>query len=86
MLLTGKKTIVEVTSLSGHSCRLYLTSGRIVHAVSDAFQGEAAFFQCIEFRGGTLANLPWSEPDRVSIDKPGEWLLFEAARRKDESG
>ncbi|MFH0823207.1 MAG: response regulator [Pseudomonadota bacterium] len=85
MLLTGKKTIVEITDGSGRTCRLYLDDGDVVHAVIGRMEGEAAFFESLNFDGGQFCNLPWHDPERRSIHKRGDRLLLESAGRRDES-
>lgn len=84
ILLSGKNTIVEVQSTRGETCRLFFRNGKIVHAICAETQGEAGFFRCVYFQGGTLTNLPWETPDQESISTSGEYLLMEAARRRDE--
>lgn len=84
ILLSGKKTIVEVQSTRGETCRLFFRNGNIVHAICADTDGEAAFFRCVYFQGGTLTNLPWETPDQESMKTAGEYLLMEAARRRDE--
>lgn len=84
IMLSGKKTIVEVQSTRGETCRLYFGNGQIVHAICGEVQGEAAFFQCVRFRGGTLRNLAWENPSSESVNTTGEYLLMEAVRRRDE--
>jgi DNA-binding NtrC family response regulator len=83
MLLTKKKTIVEVQSPGKAVCELFLENGDVVHAEYGTEQGEQAFFQCLHLTGGKLVNKPWKQPERRSIDKSGEFLLMEAARRRD---
>lgn len=85
ILLTGKQTLVEARSRQGESCRLYCSEGSIIHAQSDANSGEDAFFRCMAFQGGSLRNLPWEEPPFRTIRKPGDFLLMEAARRRDDN-
>jgi hypothetical protein len=84
ILLSGKQTVVEVHSPQGEVCRLFCRDGQIVHASMGQIQGETAFFECVCFQGGTITNLPWEIPAEESINKPGDYLLMEAARRKDE--
>jgi DNA-binding NtrC family response regulator len=84
MLLTGTKTIVEVRSQAGHLCRLYLDSGNVVHADDGQIKGEDAVYRSLSFKGGKFSNLPWAEPEQRTINKPGDFLLMEAARRRDE--
>jgi DNA-binding response OmpR family regulator len=84
ILLSGKKTVVEVQSTRGETCRLFFRNGNIVHATCADYEGEAAFFRCVYFQGGTLTNLPWETPDQESVEARGEYLLMEAARRRDD--
>jgi CheY-like chemotaxis protein len=86
MLLTGKKTVVEVSSGEGECCRLFLDQGNMCHAVSGDKQGEEAFFQCVRFKEGRFTNLPWTKPVRNTITRPAGFLLVEAARIRDEDG
>lgn len=84
MMLSGKKAIVKVVSAEGRVCMVFVTGGKIVHAVSEEAQGEEAFYDCARFKGGSFFNLAWQEPEQVTISKPGTNLLIEAARRQDE--
>lgn len=85
ILLTRKDTVVEVRSREGELSRIYCREGNIVHAVSGNTSGEDAFFRCMSLRGGSLSNSAWEDPGRETISKPGDFLLFESARRRDES-
>jgi CheY-like chemotaxis protein len=86
MMLTGKNTIVVVEGQGTYVCRMYLNDGNIVHAVDDHGAGEEALYRCLKVGGGTFSNLPWEDPDTTTISKPGEFILIEAARKRDESG
>lgn len=83
-MLAAKTTVLEIQSAGEGWCELYFQKGKIVHAVGNRAEGEEAFFQCTSFKGGRFANLPWTEPLRTTIGKPGDVLLMEAARRRDE--
>jgi DNA-binding response OmpR family regulator len=85
ILMTGKSTVVEVRSREGELSKIYCRGGNMIHAVSGGVSGEAAFFRCVSLRGGSLSNSAWEDPDQQTISKPGDFLLFEAARRRDES-
>jgi hypothetical protein len=84
MMLSGKSTIMGITSGEGEVCKVFLRDGRIVHAVCGDVEGEQALYQSVKFQGGRLSNSPWTEPDKVTIDKPGDYLLMQCARMKDE--
>lgn len=84
VMLTGKPTVVEVRLKKGLRGLLYMKKGQIRHAVCGDLEGEEAVYRCLNYEGGSFTNLPWREPEKISIDKPGEFLLIEAARRRDE--
>lgn len=84
MLLTGKRTIVEIKSQTGRSCTLYLDGGAIVHAQFENLEGEKAVYKGLSLQGGQFTNLPWIAPPKRTISKPGQFLLMEAARIRDE--
>ncbi len=86
MLVTHRRVILDVTERSGRSGRLFIDTGRVVSACCEGVEGEEAFFRCLSFEGGSFATLPWHPPDQVTIDKPGEFLLLDAARIRDEAG
>lgn len=85
LILSGRKTILEVTSSIGTQGRIFLANGLILHAVCGMLQGEQALYSCICFREGTFSHLPWGDPGEVTINKPGEFLLMEAVRKRDEA-
>jgi CheY-like chemotaxis protein len=84
LMLTGRQAIVEVVSQDGSRGLLFVDSGSVRHAMCGNLTGEDAFYHCLSFEGGSFAHLPWHEPDRLTISKPGEFLLVEAARIRDE--
>jgi CheY-like chemotaxis protein len=55
-----------------------------VHASCGELEGEAAFYECLSFAGGSFVDLDWTDPESNTVDKPGEFLLLEAAQRRDE--
>ncbi len=80
ILLTAKQAVLEVLSGDGTKGLLFFDNGKIVHARHGDTEGEAAVYACLNIRGGSFSNLKWYEPERISIDKPGDSLLIEAAR------
>lgn len=84
ILLGGKKTLLEITSNVGTQGRIFLSEGLVLHAVCGILQGEQALYRCLCFKEGSFAHLPWQEPEQITINKPGEFLLMEAARKRDE--
>ena len=84
VLLGGKQTILEVTSSVGTRGRIYLFDGHIVHAECGVLKGLQALYRCLCFREGNFLHKPWQEPEQMTINKPGELLLMESARMRDE--
>jgi two-component system, chemotaxis family, protein-glutamate methylesterase/glutaminase len=85
ILLTGKSVIIEIAPTGRQRCQLFVREGTVVHATFRGLEGEQALYECLCCKGGSFANLPWREPRAITIDKPGEWVLMEAARRRDEA-
>lgn len=84
-LLNGRKTVIHVRSSKGEECELYLDGGKVIHAVQGALTGREAFFACMNFPAGEFCTQPWKEPSQHSIQELGDFLLMEAARRRDEA-
>jgi len=84
MLLSQRQVVLEVISHDGDRGLLYIARGEVHHAVCGTFEGEDAVYECLNFPGGNFVNLPWTEPERITVDKPGRFLLLEAARLRDE--
>lgn len=84
VLFTGQQVVLEIRSKEGESGYLYIDRGEFRHATCGGLSGEDALYRCLRFRGGSFSSLPWREPDQVTIEKPGEFLLIEAARKRDE--
>ncbi len=85
VILGGQKTVLEITSSLGTQGRLFMADGNVLHAVCGVLEGEAALYRCLCFREGTFAHLPWEEPAAKTINRPGEFLLMEAVRKRDEA-
>ncbi|MBM4326322.1 MAG: response regulator [Deltaproteobacteria bacterium] len=84
IMLTGKKLVVEVHSGQGTHGELFVDNGAIIHAMCGELEGEEAVYRCLSFEGGSFLNTPWREPQKVSVYRPGDFLLIEAARKRDE--
>jgi len=85
IMLGGRSTILEVTSSLGTKALLYISDGQVLHAVCGILKGEPALYRCLRFMEGTFSHLPWREPEEITIDKPGEFILMEAVRKRDEA-
>jgi hypothetical protein len=86
LLLCGKRIVLFIQSSEGHESLVHLRDGRIVHAVHGELEGKEAFYAGMNVVGGQFRTRRWSEPSHETIDVPGESLLLEAARRRDDSG
>ena len=80
----GKGGVITITRDGEHS-HIWCDKGEIIDAESGSLKGEAAIYRILNFeRGQVLADFH-SEPRQRTIEAPGNLLLLEAARRKDES-
>src|SRR5688572_2896300 len=80
----GKGGVITITRDGQHS-HIWFDKGEIIDAESQTLKGEPAIYRILGFeRGQVLADFH-SEPRPRTIDAPGNMLLLEAARRKDES-
>lgn len=46
--------------------------------------GSEAAYRALCLKAGFFSTLAWAEPKRTTIDMPGQLLLIEAARKRDE--
>jgi CheY-like chemotaxis protein len=84
LMLAGRRSVLDVSADGNRFGRIFLSDGRVLHAVCGALSGEEALYRCLSSREGTISTSPWRDPGRVSIHKPRESLLMEAARRRDQ--
>jgi CheY-like chemotaxis protein len=85
MMLTQRQVVLEVASRDGGNGLIFIDRGEVKHATCESLEGEEALFKCLCFEGGSFLNLPWTEPDKITIKKPGDFLLMEASRKRDEA-
>ncbi|MBI5571808.1 MAG: response regulator [Desulfomonile tiedjei] len=85
LLLTGKKLVLQITTDDLPTGLIFLCDGEVVHAVCGSQEGEEALYRCLSFEGGRFTNLPWREPDKITVSKASQFLLIEAARIRDET-
>ncbi|MBU1220555.1 response regulator [Myxococcota bacterium] len=84
LLLTRKKVKLQLSS-DGSDALIYFEYGKVVHAEYGNYKGIDAFYEIIKtFEHGSFITTPIHASPEVTIEKPGEFLLFEAARIKDE--
>ncbi|HVV00746.1 MAG TPA: response regulator, partial [Verrucomicrobiae bacterium] len=91
----GLPDIIQIECLRRNSCilevrdgqargEIYIESGLIVHALTEALSGEKAFHALLSLNNGRFQLLPYQPPPRRSIQGSWEWLLMESARVRDE--
>ncbi len=85
MLFTGRRVILEIRSRDDRSGLLYVDAGEVRHATCGDLEGEEALYRCLSFEGGSFSSLPWNDPEKITINKPSQFLLIEAARKRDET-
>jgi hypothetical protein len=83
LMLSGKKTRLDVSDSNGDECQIHFSDGRIIQASYGEKQGVEAFFQCMNLIEGQFSARPFDEPVEETIEEPGDFLIFEAARRRD---
>jgi CheY-like chemotaxis protein len=81
--LSASSAVLEVTTAGGVG-QIYLAEGAIVHARIGDRAGEEAFHFLLGLRGGEFRVESFREPEQRTIDAPWEFLLMEAARKRDE--
>lgn len=64
---------------------IYFQEGEVVHAICGELEGEDAFFKIMEFTGGRLDSMPFTDLSARTINASLEALIFESARRLDEA-
>jgi len=85
MMLSGKMVVLKVSSRDGEHGLIFIDRGSVRHAKCGQLEGNEALFKCLSFESGTFVNLPWHEPDAITINMPGDLILMEAARKRDEA-
>ncbi len=85
MMLTRRNVLLEISSRDGNRGRVYIKKGNIPHAVCNEQVGEAALICCLCFNSGRFSTLPWQEPEQTTITTRGDFLLMEAAKKRDEA-
>lgn len=64
--------------------RIYIEEGSIIHAAGGDLTGEPALQRLLSLPGGSFELVPFEPPPQKSITGPWEFLLMEAARKRDE--
>ena len=84
LMISGQQVVVEIISRDDIRGLLYVDNGTVLHSECEQLEGEDALYRCLGFNGGSFSSLSWHDPRKVTISKPGELLLLEAARLRDE--
>jgi CheY-like chemotaxis protein len=81
--LARNSSLLEV-STGDTMGRIYILDGQIVHTQVGDHTGEEAFYRLLSLGSGEFSLRPFEEPRERSIDGSWEFLLMEAARKRDE--
>src|SRR5436190_13318745 len=81
--LSRNSALLEITTkeLRGH---IYILEGQIIHAEAGDRSGPEAFNFLMGLTGGEFAQKPFANPSQRTISDSWEFLLMEAARKRDE--
>jgi len=80
----GRRSSILEVSTSALRGRIYLEDGAIIHAMAGTLKGEAALHRLLALAGGDFSLRPFEPPPERSIEGQWEFLLVEAARKRDE--
>jgi CheY-like chemotaxis protein len=83
--LARNSTLLQIQAGSTQGM-VYVKEGQIIHAQCGSRTGEDAFNYLLGLAGGEFDVQPFAEPPAKSITGSWEFLLMEAARKRDEQG
>jgi CheY-like chemotaxis protein len=81
--LSRHTSLLEVVA-GGERGRIYIRSGKLVHAEFGASLGEAALNALLALRGGEFNHAAYTDPPAHTLEGSWEFLLMEGARHRDE--
>lgn len=84
MLCLARSSMVMNVSSSLGNGRIFVRDGRILHAESGIFEGEAAFYDILQWKDGNFEMVSFTDPGVQSISKGWECLVLETMRLQDE--
>ena len=64
--------------------RIYIEEGQLVHAAGGDLVGEAPLHKLLSLPGGSFELAQFEAPAQTTLSGPWEFLLMEAARKRDE--
>lgn len=82
--LARNSSVLEVTATSARG-EIYIKTGSIIHAWCGPLRGEEAFDHLLGLGGGQFMLRPFIAPAEQTIRGSWEFLLMEAARKRDEA-
>jgi hypothetical protein len=81
--LSSNSSVLEVKAGRDQG-KIFIREGAIVHAEIGDLKGEPAFQRLLALKGGEFWHRAFASPDEETIEGPWEFLLMEAARKRDE--
>jgi CheY-like chemotaxis protein len=82
--LARSSSVLEISTAQTRGS-VFVQDGQIIHAQVGELVGEAAFNQLLSLSGGQFNLKPFAEPPARTISGSWEFLLMEAARKRDEA-
>src|SRR5947208_5846866 len=82
--LARSSSVLEISTAEFQG-NVFVQDGQIIHAQVGKLTGEAAFNHLLSLTGGQFNLKPFSEPPERTISGSWEFLLMEAARKRDEA-
>jgi CheY-like chemotaxis protein len=83
--LSRNSSVLEVKTRNAQGA-IFIQNGQIIHAEVGDRNGEEAFNYLMALAGGEFNLRPFTQPRSHSISAQWEFLLMEAARKRDEDG
>jgi CheY-like chemotaxis protein len=82
--LSRNSSVLEITA-SGRRGRIFVENGQIIHAEDGRLAGIGVFNKLLSLAGGSFQVKPFTAPPARSISGSWEFLLMEAAQKRDEA-
>lgn len=86
VMLAKRSAVIEARPTGPESCLIFALNGKVVHAEYGELSGESALYKCLAVPNGGFFVRQWRRPAQITIKKPCEFLLIEAARRRNGNG
>ncbi|HYT61524.1 MAG TPA: response regulator [Haliangiales bacterium] len=82
--LARSSSVLDISTAETHGS-IFVKDGQIIHAQMGQLAGEEAFNHLLSLSGGQFNLKPFTEPPTRTISGSWEFLLMEAARKRDEA-